>query len=90
MISDRPQNGTPDEQIVVMHYDDIADNSNNPVPGNVINKPGGPNVYSGVPKDYTGDDVNAETFLAVLQGHEEKVKNRNCKNVIFNSVFFWN
>ena len=69
------KNGIPDEQIVVMHYDDIANNSNNPVPGNVINKPGGPNVYSGVPKDYTGDDVNAETFLAVLQGDKEKVKN---------------
>ena len=69
------KNGIPDEQIVVMHYDDIANNSNNPVPGNVINKPGGPNVYSGVPKDYTGDDVNAETFLAVLQGDKEKVQN---------------
>ena len=69
------KNGIPDEQIVVMHYDDIANNKNNPVPGNVINKPGGPNVYPGVPKDYTGDDVNAETFLAVLQGDKEKVQN---------------
>ena len=69
------KNGIPDEQIVVMHYDDIANNSNNPVPGNVINKPRGPNVYPGVPKDYTGDDVNAETFLAVLQGDKEKVQN---------------
>ena len=69
------KNGIPDEQIVVMHYDDIANNKNNPVPGNVINKPGGPNVYPGVPKDYTGNDVNAETFLAVLQGDKEKVQN---------------
>ncbi|RUS88831.1 hypothetical protein EGW08_003376, partial [Elysia chlorotica] len=67
-------NGIPDEQIVVMMYDDIANNEYNPVQGNIINRPGGPNVYPGVPKDYTGDDVNAETFLAVLQGNKEKVK----------------
>ncbi|GFR76876.1 vacuolar-processing enzyme [Elysia marginata] len=69
------KNGIPDEQIVVMMYDDIANNEDNPVPGNIINRPGGPNVYPGVPKDYIGDDVNAKTFLAVLQGDREKVKN---------------
>ena len=69
------KNGIPDEQIVVMMYDDIANNPSNPVQGNIINKPGGPNVYPGVPKDYTGDDVNAKTFLAVLQGNKEEVKN---------------
>ncbi|GFR75405.1 legumain [Elysia marginata] len=69
------KNGIPDERIVVMMYDDIAHNEDNPVKGNIINRPGGPNVYPGVPKDYTGDDVNAETFLAVLQGDKEKVKN---------------
>ena len=67
--------GIPDEQIVVMMYDDIANNPSNPYPGNIINRPDGPNVYPGVPKDYTGDDVNAESFLAVLQGDKEKVKN---------------
>ncbi|GFO03116.1 legumain [Plakobranchus ocellatus] len=69
------KNGIPDEQIVVMMYDDIANNAENPYPGNIINKPGGPNVYPGVPKDYTKDEVNAETFLAVLKGDKEKVKN---------------
>ncbi|KAI5103676.1 legumain precursor [Silurus meridionalis] len=49
------QNGIPDEQIVVMMYDDIAYNHENPFPGNIINVPEGPNVYSGVPKDYTGE-----------------------------------
>ena len=69
------KNGIPDEQIIVMMYDDIAHNENNPVKGNIINKPGGPNVYPGVPKDYTKNEVNAETFLAVLQGNKEKVRN---------------
>uniref|UniRef100_A0A673LW88 Legumain-like n=1 Tax=Sinocyclocheilus rhinocerous TaxID=307959 RepID=A0A673LW88_9TELE len=49
------QNGIPDEQIVVMMYDDIAYNKKNPYPGSIINKPNGPNVYPGVPKDYTGE-----------------------------------
>lgn len=48
------QNGIPDEQIVVMMYDDIANNDHNPTPGEIINSPNGPNVYRGVPKDYTG------------------------------------
>uniref|UniRef100_A0A8C2BX51 Legumain n=1 Tax=Cyprinus carpio TaxID=7962 RepID=A0A8C2BX51_CYPCA len=48
------QNGIPDEQIVVMMYDDIANNKKNPYPGKIINKPNGPNVYPNVPKDYTG------------------------------------
>ena len=32
------RNGVPDENIVVMMYDDIADNGLNPNPGVIINK----------------------------------------------------
>ncbi|XP_054162249.1 legumain-like, partial [Oppia nitens] len=60
--------GIPDENIIVFHYDDIADNENNPKPGKVFNKPNGPEVYHGVPKDYTGTDVTPENFLAALKG----------------------
>lgn len=60
--------GIPDEQVVVMMYDDIAESKENPYKGNIINKPDGPNVYPGVLKDYTGKEVTAKTFLAVLQG----------------------
>ncbi|KAG9267232.1 legumain-like [Astyanax mexicanus] len=49
------QHGIPDEQVVVMMYDDIANNEENPNPGEIINKPNGTNVYPGVLKDYTGD-----------------------------------
>merc|ERR1719394_43439 len=66
--------GIPDDQIIVMMYDDIANNMENPVKGNIINRPNGPNVYPGVPKDYTGRDVNAKVFLAVLQGNRTEVK----------------
>lgn len=60
--------GVPDERIIVMMYDDIADNDNNPTPGKIINRPNGPNVYAGVPKDYVGRAVTSKNFLKVLQG----------------------
>ncbi|XP_074517754.1 legumain [Sebastes fasciatus] len=63
-------NGIPDEQIVVMMYDDLAQNEENPTPGIVINRPNGTDVYKGVPKDYTGDDVTPQNFLAVLKGEK--------------------
>ncbi len=60
--------GIPDENVVVMMYDDIANSKENPTPGVIVNRPNGTNVYKGVPKDYVGDDNNPETFLKVLQG----------------------
>ena len=60
--------GVPDENIIVMMYDDIADNKDNPAKGTIINRPGGPDVYKGVPKDYTKEDVTADKFLEILQG----------------------
>ncbi|OWF50347.1 legumain-like [Mizuhopecten yessoensis] len=66
--------GVPEEQIIVMMYDDIAYNKENPNPGEIINQPGGENVYKGVKIDYRGKDVNPTTFLNVLQGKEENVK----------------
>ncbi|MQL80219.1 hypothetical protein Taro_012670, partial [Colocasia esculenta] len=61
--------GLNDENIIVFMYDDIANNEENPRPGIIINHPEGEDVYAGVPKDYTGDDVNANNFLAVLLGN---------------------
>ncbi|KAH9503065.1 hypothetical protein Btru_075896 [Bulinus truncatus] len=66
--------GIPDERIIVMMYDDIAYNKENPVQGNIINHPDGPNVYSGVPKDYTKEEVTPEVFLKVLTGDAAGVK----------------
>ncbi|RWS31103.1 legumain-like protein [Leptotrombidium deliense] len=65
------KHGIPDEKIIVMMYDDIANNSQNPKPGFIRNKPGGPNVYPGVPKDYTNSEVTPENFLAALSGNEQ-------------------
>jgi len=56
-----------------MVYDDIANNPDNPRPGTIINHPQGPDVYAGMPKDYTGEQVNAENFLAVLSGNQVRL-----------------
>ncbi|KAK8761363.1 hypothetical protein V5799_027368 [Amblyomma americanum] len=64
--------GIPDERIVVMMYDDIANNTLNPTPGEIVNHPKGKNVYLGTPKDYTGDLVTPKNFLSILQGKKVK------------------
>lgn len=60
--------GIPDERIVVMMYDDIANSTSNPTPGVILNHLNGTDVYNGVPKDYTGELVTPHNFLSVLQG----------------------
>jgi legumain len=60
--------GLKDENIIVFMYDDIASNEENPRPGVIINHPEGGDVYAGVPKDYTGNQVTAHNFLAALLG----------------------
>lgn len=74
--------GLTDAHIVVMMYDDIAGNSENPHPGEIYNKPGGENVYLGVPRDYTGEDVNSQVFLAVLSGDRRAVMGKGSGKVI--------
>ncbi|XP_043845369.1 legumain-like [Dromiciops gliroides] len=76
------RNGIPDEQIIVMMYDDIANNEQNPTQGIIINRPNGTDVYKGVPKDYTKGEVTPENFLAVLRGDAEAVKNKGSGKVL--------
>jgi len=71
--------GIPDEHIIVMVYDDIAQNPENPRLGTIINSPDGPDLYAGLPKDYTGEQVNAENFLAVLAGNDVSHRNNKCR-----------
>lgn len=65
--------GLKEENIVVFMYDDIAKNVLNPRPGVIINHPKGKDVYAGVPKDYTRDQVTTENFFAVLLGNKTAV-----------------
>ncbi|KAG6541699.1 hypothetical protein Mapa_016964 [Marchantia paleacea] len=67
------RNGVAEENIVVFMYDDIADNIENPRPGQIINSPTGSDVYHGVPKDYTGKDVTTHNFFAVILGDKNAI-----------------
>nr|GMD45950.1 vacuolar-processing enzyme-like [Ipomoea batatas]GMD48839.1 vacuolar-processing enzyme-like [Ipomoea batatas] len=73
--------GLKDENIVVFMYDDIAYNEENPRKGIIINSPHGEDVYHGVPKDYTGDDVTVNNLLAVILGDKSAVKGGSGKVV---------
>lgn len=59
--------GVPDDHIIVMMYDDLAYNKENPTPGKLINQPNGTDVYHGVVKDYVCASVRPDIFLQVLQ-----------------------
>jgi len=74
--------GIPDENIVVMMYDDIANNQQNPTKGQIINHPNGSDVYKGVPKDYVGKDVTPQNFINILTGNKDAMKNIGSGKVI--------
>ncbi|KAF8055272.1 hypothetical protein N665_1300s0019 [Sinapis alba] len=73
--------GVKEENIVVFMYDDIAKNKENPRPGIIINSPNGDDVYNGVPKDYTGNDVNVGNLFAVILGNKTALKGGSGKVV---------
>jgi len=74
--------GIPDDNIVVMMYDDIANNPSNPTKGVIINHPNGKDVYKGVPKDYTGATVTPTNFLNVILGNATALKGIGSGKVI--------
>ncbi|CAF0747156.1 unnamed protein product [Didymodactylos carnosus] len=68
------KHGIPDDNIVVMMYDDIANDPSNPTKGVIINHPNGKDVYKGVPKDYVGETVTPKNFLNVILGNTTALK----------------
>lgn len=68
--------GIPDSRVIMMYYNDIAHNVENPYKGKIFNKPTpagtpGVDVYEGCPQHYTGRNVTVEKFTAVLTGDEK-------------------
>jgi len=61
----------PDKNIIVMMYNDIVNNTENPIPGKLFNEPGGIDVYNNITISYQGDKVTALNFLNVIQGIKE-------------------
>jgi len=64
--------GVPEDQIILMAYDDIANSRSNPFPGKIFNKPDpsgpGVDVYNGCNIDYKGKSVTPAMFEQVLLG----------------------
>ncbi|XP_022131350.1 vacuolar-processing enzyme-like [Momordica charantia] len=75
------KNGLKDENIIVFMYDDIAFNPENPRRGVIINHPQGSDVYHGVPKDYTGEEVNVNNFFAAILGDKKALRGGSGKVV---------
>ncbi|KAG5182842.1 vacuolar processing enzyme [Tribonema minus] len=68
------RNGVADDRVILMSYDDAATAPDNPVPGTLFNEPSpdgrpGWDVRHNCDIDYSGRDVTAEHFLAVLRGN---------------------
>ena len=66
--------GFPKENIIVMMYNDVVNASENPLPGQLFNEPGGVDVYGDINISYSGDEVTAENFLNVIKGKKHKEK----------------
>jgi len=60
--------GFPADKVIVMMYNDVVNSSQNPLPGQLFNEPGGKDVYGDIVVDYSAENVTAETFLNVIQG----------------------
>jgi legumain len=73
--------GIPDKNVIVMQYDDIANDPSNPYKGKIFNKPTaagtpGVDVYKGCKKDYTGAAVTPDMFVAIMTGDASKTGGR--------------
>ncbi|OQR87248.1 vacuolar-processing enzyme [Achlya hypogyna] len=67
------RHGIPESNIVLMMYDDVANSTSNPFPGQLFNRPttrqsDAVDVYKDCKVDYSGDDVSPTKFLQVLLG----------------------
>ena len=82
------QRGFSKNHIILFAYDDIAYHKSNPFPGEIYNRPDGPNVYEGVIIDYSYNFVTPENYISVLKGdtqngHLKKVLNSTKNDNIF-------
>ncbi|CAB3397543.1 unnamed protein product [Caenorhabditis bovis] len=69
--------GIPDENMIVMMYDDVANHKMNPYKGKLFNKPHGKDLYKGLKIDYRGDSVTPDNFLNVIKGNSSGIRGGN-------------
>lgn len=84
--------GIPEDQIILLAYDDIANSRSNPFKGKMYNKPDphgpGVDVYAGCNIDYKGRDVNPTTFTNILLGKGDgKVLKSTSEDNVFITFF---
>ncbi|CAM9771815.1 unnamed protein product [Ectocarpus sp. 4 AP-2014] len=75
------RNGIPAENVILMTYGDAVDSVENPFPGQLFNKPtpdgvAGYDVNRACSPSYTGEDVTADNFLAVLKGDNKTTEGK--------------
>lgn len=75
------------DHIIHFAYDDIANNSQNPFPGKIFNKPDGSDVYGGCVIDYTGSAVTPQNYLAVLKGQKSATVTKVLESTENDEVF---
>ena len=80
--------GFSKNHIILFAYDDIAYHPQNPFPGEIYNRPDGPNVYEGIIIDYTDNKVNPENYLSVLRGDTQNGKLKKVLNSTENDNIF--
>lgn len=73
--------GLSPNNIIVMAFDDVANDSENPIKGKIFNKPDpkgkGVDVYQNVKIDYKGKSVTAKNFINVITGNKAAIKGGN-------------
>ncbi|KAI6231484.1 Legumain [Aphelenchoides besseyi] len=69
--------GVKPENVILMSYDDVAQDESNPLRGKLFNNPTGHDVYEGCKIDYRGEDVTAENFMTILKGNSSAVNGGN-------------
>lgn len=83
------EQGIPLDNIIFFACDDIAYHEDNPFQGEIFNEPNGDNVYDPDSIDYTGDDVNAEKFMAVMMGDAKGANGKVLRSTIEDNVFLF-
>ena len=80
------RNGIPASNVILMSYGDAAYSEENPFPGKLFNRPtqdgvAGYDVNEGCVAKYSGEDVTASNFLAVLRGDNKTTGPFTCSEL---------
>ncbi|VFR01343.1 unnamed protein product [Cuscuta campestris] len=73
--------GLKEKNIIVFMFDDIASNEESPRHGVIINSPHNDDVYKGVPKDYTRENITVNNLFAAILGNKTALTGGNGKVV---------